>query len=132
MPMRAFAPAQKLGAGTWKLDGCPMDGGGVAFPTAGGAPLTIWRRDATLFKAQPGAREESLGAGRVATLAASVRGPVSTWQAESGLMLRLPGAPARVLDPKGAGASLAASPDGRFTAVVWESGDGALKSEVVK
>ena len=127
-----FSPAQKLGEGTWKLNGCPMDGGGIAFPTAGGAPLTIWRRDATLFKTQPGAREESLGAGRDAALAATVRGPVFTWQAESGLMLRLTGAPARVLDPKGAGASLGASPDGRFTAVVWESNDGALKAELVR
>ena len=130
-----FAPTEKLGVGTWKLDGCPMDGGGIAFPRAGGAPLTVWRRDSTLFQAQPGGREESLGAGRDAVIAATARGPTFAWQAKSGLMLLQPGASARVLDPKGTSASLAASPDGHFAALVWESGEGGskmLKAELVR
>ena len=27
---RSFAAARKLGSGTWPLNGCPMDGGGLA------------------------------------------------------------------------------------------------------
>ena len=27
---KTFATAQKLGSGTWKLNGCPMDGGSIA------------------------------------------------------------------------------------------------------
>ena len=40
---RTFSPAQKLGTGTWKLNACPMDGGGIAF-TPTGKWLAIWRR----------------------------------------------------------------------------------------
>ena len=40
---KTFAAAQKLGTGTWKLNGCPMDGGAVAFNPLG-KPLAVWRR----------------------------------------------------------------------------------------
>lgn len=32
---KTFAPAQKLGSGTWKLNGCPMDGGAITFDADG-------------------------------------------------------------------------------------------------
>ena len=38
-----FAPATKLGTGSWALDACPMDGGGVAFN--GGDLVATWRRE---------------------------------------------------------------------------------------
>ncbi len=39
---KTFAAA-KLGEGTWKLNACPMDGGGLVMGPAG--PMTVWRRD---------------------------------------------------------------------------------------
>ncbi|HRI22208.1 MAG TPA: hypothetical protein PLA68_14700, partial [Panacibacter sp.] len=39
-----FGEAQKLGNGKWPLNGCPMDGGGIAINNNGTAQ-TVWRRE---------------------------------------------------------------------------------------
>ena len=43
----SFAEAGRFGSGTWPLDGCPMDGGGVAL--RGPRLLSIWRREKLLY-----------------------------------------------------------------------------------
>jgi len=133
---RTFDPAAKLGTGTWKLNACPMDGGGIAFlRDATAAPVTVWRRDSQLFLARPGEPEKSVGEGKDAALATIARGPVLAWRNKAGLMLQLPGAAPRLLDAQGAAPSLAAAPDGRFAVIVWESGDAAqrvLNAEIVR
>ena len=133
---QTFAPAEKLGTGTWKFNACPMDGGGLTFLRAEpGKPVTVWRRDGTLYLARPGAPEESLGEGRDAAVAATPRGPVIAWQSKTGLLVRRPGETPRVLDAKGSAASAAAAPDGRFTVIVWESGSKdapVLKAEILR
>ena len=133
---QTFAPAVKLGTGTWKLNACPMDGGGLTFLRAEpGKPVTVWRRDGALYLARPGAPEESLGEGRDPAVAATPRGPVIAWQSKAGLLVRRPGETPRILDAKGSAASAAAAPDGRFTVIVWESGSKdapVLKAEILR
>ena len=63
-----FEPAQKLGTGTWKLNGCPMDGGGVAID-AQGEVHTVWQREGTIYYCQPGNEEVALAKGRSCSLA---------------------------------------------------------------
>ena len=128
---RAFSPAQKLGAGTWKLHGCPMDGGGLAF-TPEGKWLAVWRRERAVFSSEATAPETQLAANAAQPIAASTgRTPLLLWEAGGALMLqRGSEAPARFAE-NAAAASIAASPDGRFAAVVWESG-GALLAEIVR
>jgi hypothetical protein len=58
-----FSPAQKLGNGSWRLDGCPMDGGGLAV-SDNGKVETVWRRQDTVYADVPGAGEKELGSGR--------------------------------------------------------------------
>ncbi|HYR57760.1 MAG TPA: exo-alpha-sialidase, partial [Chthoniobacteraceae bacterium] len=54
---RTFAAAQKLGAGTWKLNACPMDGGALAVgPT--GAPAAVWRRERAIFAGWTGTEKK--------------------------------------------------------------------------
>jgi hypothetical protein len=65
---QTFEPPSKLGNGTWKLDGCPMDGGGLALD-ARGAIATVWRRDKEVFFARPGQTEQRIGTGRDPALA---------------------------------------------------------------
>ncbi len=48
-----FAQAQKLGNGSWKLNGCPMDGGGLAI-NKDGQIQTVWRRESKIYSAEPG------------------------------------------------------------------------------
>jgi len=133
---RTFAEAAKLGTGTWKTEACPIDGGGLAFlRDATAAPVTVWRRESKLFLASPGEPERDLGEGKDASLATTAHGPVTAWRSKDGLMLQLPGAFPRLLDAQGAAPCLAASPDGDFAVIVWESGEGAervLKAEIVR
>ncbi len=61
-----FGQAQKLGTGSWKLNGCPMDGGAIAFNN--GTPETVWRRKDKIFTATPGMPEKEIGEGRGCTV----------------------------------------------------------------
>jgi hypothetical protein len=49
---REFGRPENLGSGTWKLNACPMDGGGLT--NAGGRTVTAWRRNGEIFMAEPG------------------------------------------------------------------------------
>lgn len=59
---KRFAPAQKLGRGTWPLDACPMDGGMLAVRPDGTVD-TVWRRGNSVFMCVPGRPELELGPG---------------------------------------------------------------------
>lgn len=58
-----FTEAQKLGTGNWKLNGCPMDGGGLAI-AKNGTPQTVWRRENIIYTASTSTAEEIIGEGR--------------------------------------------------------------------
>lgn len=58
-----FGQAQKLGYGSWALNGCPMDGGGLAI-TKNGMAETVWNRKGVIYACEPGKEERKLGEGR--------------------------------------------------------------------
>ncbi len=60
---QSFGNAQKLGMGTWKLEGCPMDGGGIILDDAKGIHTT-WRREGIVYYCKPGAAEIKIGEGK--------------------------------------------------------------------
>ncbi|MDB5131427.1 MAG: hypothetical protein JWR02_1176 [Mucilaginibacter sp.] len=62
-----FAAAQKLGLDTWKLNACPMDGGGIIVD--GSAIRTTWQRKGEVFYAEPGKPEVLIGKGRNSSIA---------------------------------------------------------------
>jgi len=64
-----FSTPQKLGEGTWKLNACPMDGGGLAVSST--KILTAWRRETNVFLAEPGRPEKQIGTGKDVALALS-------------------------------------------------------------
>ncbi len=51
-----FRPAQKLGEGTWPLNACPMDGGGLIIDNKGGIQTT-WQRQGIVYTCKPGEPE---------------------------------------------------------------------------
>lgn len=115
---RTFSPAQKLGTGTWKLNGCPMDGGSLAF-APDGKWLAVWRRERTVFASEAGKPEKQLAANAVQPIAAYAgRTPLMLWEADGALMLqRGTEAPARFAE-NAAAASIVSGPE---TAIVaWE------------
>ncbi|MBE7170082.1 MAG: exo-alpha-sialidase [Williamsia sp.] len=73
-----FGPAQKLGRGSWKLNGCPMDGGGLAV-NENGAVYTVWKRERNIYAAMPGMAESLLGQGSGCTVEAMNGKNVYAW-----------------------------------------------------
>ena len=116
-----LSQAKKLGNGTWPLNACPMDGGGIAM--AGKRVVSAWRRDGEIFLASPGEPEVSLGKGlNVAIASAPAGGVYAVWSSPNGLMASTPSAKEPVtLAPKGTFPSVAALPNGHGLAA-WEAG----------
>ena len=56
-----FAPARKLGTGSWMLAACPMDGGSL---TLAGGLTTVWRREDGVFLSSTRVAERRLATGR--------------------------------------------------------------------
>lgn len=117
---RTFAAADKQGKGTWVLNACPMDGGGVV-TTPDGNLATTWRRDQGVYLAPSGAAETKLGMGKDPAIAAGADGVYVAWSHGAGLRAQVPGKAEPVeLAPTGAFVQLAAVPDGPVLAA-WEA-----------
>lgn len=60
---KSFSIPQKAGSGTWPLEACPMDGGGIAIDKSG-AVTTAWRRKNEVFLSTGSKNEIKIGTGR--------------------------------------------------------------------
>ncbi len=74
----SFGKAQKLGTGSWKLNACPMDGGGLAIDK-NGKVQTVWKRNENIFTAVPGIPEIKIGNGRNCTVESVGNKNVYAW-----------------------------------------------------
>ncbi len=131
---KTFAAAQKLGSGTWKLKGCPMDGGAITLDAAG-KPLTAWRREKTVFASEIADTEAQLADSSAQPVIVNGKdGTCKLWESAGGLMLQ-----------KGNTNPVRFADDARFAAaakllnggaiIVWESqakGKATLLSDVVE
>ncbi len=117
-----FAAARKLGSGSWKLTGCPMDGGGVAVAADGGLH-SVWRRESSVFAAR-GPEAETLLATKAAQPLIVRNGEklATFWEAGGSLWWRMGEGAAGSVAARGRMASAAALGSGFM--VVWEEGDG--------
>lgn len=118
----AFTAPQKLGAGTWKLNACPMDGGGLAVSST--KILTAWRRDTDVFLAEPGRPEKQIGAGKDIALALSGNRTYVAWVDGTKLDVWIDGK-VEQLAANGAYPSLVSLPAGGVLAA-WEE-NGAIQ-----
>lgn len=124
-----FAKPEKLGTGTWKLNACPMDGGGLTLVQ--GKIVSAWRRDHEIFLARPGEKEAAIAQGIDVAVAGTTAGVYAVWSTPSGIQVLRPGKNAPItVGPKGAFPSIAASPGGRAL-VAWES-DGKITVQAVE
>ncbi len=110
-----FAPPAKLGEGSWPLNACPMDGGGLAVSADGFA--AAWRRDRDVFLTTSRVAERRLGAGRDPAIATSGRHHDIVWTSPTGLLLSRDDRPPVALGP--GRFPTVASLDDR-TVVAWE------------
>jgi len=88
---RSFQEARKLGTGTWKLNGCPMDGGGV-FIDRTGTVHTVWQREGAVYYCKPGETETVVDKGRTCSIAGTAENAIITMEKKDTLKLvKLPG-----------------------------------------
>ncbi|MBD1393415.1 hypothetical protein [Mucilaginibacter glaciei] len=76
---KTFSPAVKMGMDTWKLNGCPMDGGGLHISPSN-AVQTVWQRKGEIFYATPGNPETYIAKGRTCSIAGNGANPLITYQ----------------------------------------------------
>ena len=117
-----FSKPEKLGTGSWQLNACPMDGGGLA--VSGGAVVTAWRRGEDVFVAEPGRAEKRIGAGKDVALAVNGEHTYVAWT--NGAAIEWwNGSKIEALAKTGAFPSLASLPRGGVLAA-WEE-DGGIQ-----
>jgi hypothetical protein len=85
---KTWSQARKLGQGTWKLDACPMDGGGLAV-ASDNRLYGVWRREKTIFAGRPDGEEVELGTGKDPALASGLNESLyAVWADTGGIMTR--------------------------------------------
>jgi len=125
----SFSKPVKLGAGTWKLNACPMDGGGLT--VLQGRIVSAWRRDHSIFLASPGEAEKEVGEGTDVALSAGARDVYAIWSTPSGIRALVPGQGRSIsISDKGAFPSIVAIPTGGALAA-WEE-EGKINIKVVR
>lgn len=118
----------KLGTGTWKLNGCPMDGGGVAIDD-NQFVHTVWQREGEIYYCKPGESEIKIGKGRSCSITYSNGNLLCSYQ--EGKEVRLITLPQNNAIDVGTGTFLktAILPDKRIVCV-WQE-NGQVKEKVV-
>ncbi|TPE45620.1 hypothetical protein FJM65_04760 [Pontibacter mangrovi] len=76
-----FTAPEKFGQGTWKLEGCPMDGGGIAL-NAKGQVSSVWQRKGEIFYCQENQPEQKVATGRSCALTQDGTHTSIVWQEE--------------------------------------------------
>lgn len=121
--------AQKVGTGSWILNACPMDGGGLA--QRGDEIATAWRRDKTVYLTEAGNKEVAIGEGKDVAAAMGSRGAYAAWTGANGIELHEPGQKtSRSLSPSGAFPAMATLSNGSVL-VAWEEG-GRIETKTVQ
>lgn len=118
----SFEEAKKLGEGTWKLKGCPMDGGGL-FIDQKNNNHTVWQREGQVYYSKPGEPEIKIAEGRSCNISGG-ENLLLTW--EEGSQLK-----AKTLNGKhyevGEGTALkTVQVDGNVILAVWEKDEQIL------
>ena len=114
-----FEAAKKLGEGSWKLNACPMDGGGLSVEN--GQVTSAWRRDGDVFVTEPGKAERKVGSGKDVAVVRSKQGVFVAWTKDGGIQLLTPKSAEPIqVAAEGAFANLLALPDGSVIAA-WEA-----------
>jgi hypothetical protein len=122
---KSFASATKLGSATWKLNACPMDGGGMAVGSHGGV-VSVWRRDKAVFTASDDRIETRIAMGKDPAVA----GGHFAWTGDGGVWVAGPGEAPRLVGAGGAYVHLADIPGGGVVAV-WEKDAAVVVERIV-
>jgi hypothetical protein len=117
----------KLGSDTWKINACPMDGGGLA--RSGAGMISAWRRDSDVYLANPGEQERKIGTGKDIALATLNDRVFAIWTHTGKIEAWISGQ-SEVISNNGAFPTLAPLANGSVLAA-WEE-DGAIALRLLK
>jgi hypothetical protein len=120
----SFSKPEKLGTGTWPLNACPMDGGGIA--VNGGKTVTAWRRGEDVFLSEPGKPEAKIGSGKDIAIAMKEGHVFVTWTEGTKIVSWVDGK-TETLSDSGAFSSVTSLPGGGAL-VAWEQAGGSIVS----
>jgi hypothetical protein len=120
----SFAAPQKLGMDTWKLNGCPMDGGGVIISNTN-LINTTWQRQGMIYYCQPGQREVYIGKGRNSSITLQADDPILTFQSNDTIKVVKVKTKEEAVIGNGSFLKSAILPDGKLL-YVWEQ-DNTIK-----
>ena len=130
---KSFSEGKKIGTGTWKLNGCPMDGGSLG--NSGEKVASAWRREARLFvTAGDRISNETIlnETGTQPVVARNRDGFSYLWQDGGDLYIKTTESrPAEVLAQNAGYAASAWSEKTRKSVIVWESSDGIYMTEAL-
>jgi len=124
---RTFNNAVKLGTGTWKLNACPMDGGGLNF-NADNSINTTWQRQGVVYYCKPGDSEKELGKGRDCSISNDKDETLVAWTSGDEIKYRNMLTNAETLVGKGSYLKTLLLP-GKKVLCVWEQ-DRSIKSRI--
>lgn len=118
---KSFSPAEKLGMDTWKLNACPMDGGGIVIDPSEHLK-TVWQRKGTIYYCEPGQPELAMGEGRICSISGNNAQAVIAYQTRD--TLKLVSLQNKQTQVVGSGSSLKplVLPDNKIVCV-WEEND---------
>ncbi len=83
---QTFAAAEKMGLDTWKLNGCPMDGGGIRINSSNTIE-TVWQRKGEIYFAKPGEPEMYIGKGKTCSISGNAKQTMIAYQNNDTLKL---------------------------------------------
>lgn len=93
---QTFGKAQKLGRGSWQLNACPMDGGGLTINSQGTIE-TVWRRENTIYACEPDRAEKALGEGKGCSIETVNGKNIYAWSANGSVTCLLPDGTTKVI-----------------------------------
>lgn len=109
---------EKVGAGTWTINACPMDGGGLVY--SNGQLLSAWRRGDDVYLSTDNQPETRIGAGVDIALAESGGHPFVAWQKAGKVTVWNEGKVTTLAEQGGGFPALVALPSGGVLAA-WEA-----------
>ena len=115
---KSFGQAKKLGNESWKLNGCPMDGGGLVIDKNGN-PETVWRREEKIYASTPGMDEKEIGEGRNCSIETINNKNIYAWT-ENGNIIVMQSGGKKIILGKG-GLPLVKALNNEQVICIWEN-----------
>ena len=112
---RSFDGATKLGQGSWKLNACPMDGGGIAVED--GEVSTTWQRNGEIFVTGITGQERLVGDGKQPVIG----GSLIAWIDKQNRLITCSASQGSPIPGPTEAAFPTVSSRGRVTALAWEA-----------